>query len=256
MIARTAILLVAAAVCTGCYDRFDPPPIPHGDLTSTFSIAELHDRYYGKPFVINEEAYIAGRVTSDDRAGNFYRTFTICDDSGGAEIMAGINDIHSIYPMGCIVRVNLRGCAASESFGILQIGLPAEKHENSDVDYFYSKVNLDRYLERGSEIVRADIPVLHCDELNRSMCGCPITVSSLSLVSDDVEPLWQGYRLFEDDFGNRIYTYTSSYADFADERVPDGTVSIMGILQYGRVSGTETFILKMRTREDCISDNY
>lgn len=254
MIARCVIAIIAAITVTGCYDSFHMPQ-QHNTFTRSYAISSLHSSYDGEPFTVSEDIYIVGRVVSSDRAGNFYRTFVVCDESGGAEIMAGINDIHSVYPYGSQVKINLLGCAVSESLGVMQIGLPAEKYENRDVDYFYSKVNLDKHIERGSDVVDIEIPVLRICELEKSMCGCPVTVEALSASEENIDRIWFGYHIFEDHEGNKILTYTSRYADFAEDMVPDAAMTITGILQYGKVAGEERFIIKMRDREDCAAYN-
>ena len=255
MILRIAIIAATLAVCCGCYDTFERPAERHETIIPTVTVAELHSRYYGKPFVIDADMSVAGYVASSDRAGNFYRTFVVCDGSGGAEIMAGIHDLHSIWPVGCVVSVNLCGCAVGEYMGVLRIGLPAEAYDYYDVDYFYSKVNLDRHIVRSGEVKDAEIKVLRADELERSLCGCLVRIESLRLLPDYAGSSWDGYRVFEDSAGCRIGTVTDSYADFAGDTLPDGAVDITGILQYGKVSGEEMYILKMRDIEDCIANN-
>lgn len=261
-----AVAICAAVLCCGCYDTFDTPNgVAVREVAPNASVRELRDMYYGKPMVVSEKIIIGGYVTSSDKAGNFYRTFTIRDASVGVEIMAGTRDLHNVYPEGCYVCVDVGGCAAGESRGVLQIGAEAESYDNFDVDYFYSKVELDRRIFRSSRNpVSIDIPVVAYSDLDRALCGCPVTLAGLKSVrpselAENERCTWSGYRMFEDDEGRRIYTYTNAYADFADDTVPDVTVDITGILQYGAVAGEsdDCFILKMRSREDCkcIGDN-
>lgn len=259
MTVRVLFASVATVLCCGCYDTFDAPADVGRDAVPNTTIRKLRDFYYGKPFVVHDDMVVGGYVTSSDKSGNFYRTFTIRDASGGAEILAGTSDLHNVYPVGCYVCVKLEGCAVGESRGVLQIGAEAETYENLDVDYFFSKVELDRRIFRsGMDIESIDIPVLPYSELEVSLCGTPVTVCGLQLVRPtdlpEAEPcIWSGYRMFEDAGGGRIYTYTNNYADFADDEVPADCVNITGILQYGSISGEQNdcFILKMRSREDC-----
>ena len=259
MTMRVLFAMAVAVFCCGCYDTFDAPAYVGREISPNAAIRELHDFYYGKPFVVTDDMVIGGYVTSSDKSGNFYRTFTIRDASGGVEILAGTSDLHNIYPIGCYVCVKLEGCAVCESRGVLQVGAEAETYENIDVDYFYSKVELDRCIIRsGRDVEPIDIPVLPYSGLDASLCGCPVRLDGLKLVRPsgfaDNEPCTlSGYRAFETAGGNRIYTYTNGYADFADDEVPDGRVNITGILQYGSISDepNDCFILKMRGREDC-----
>lgn len=255
---RLAFIIAAAALCCGCYDRHSLPDDDRRTDAPTWSIAELHGYWYGKPFVIAEDAVVRGIVTSDDYAGNFYRTFTIRDESGGAEILAGIDNLHNICPVGCRVSVRLKGCAADEERGVLRIGLPAEAYDYDALEPFGSKVEFDKRIERDGAKSDIDIPALCIADLDPSLCGTPVTVEGLTFMPDgDDSRAWSGYARFADGEGNLIFTYTSAYADFADELVPEGGVALTGILQYGKVPDAECecFILKMRSSEDCRAHN-
>ena len=215
------------------------------------TISDVHKRYYGRTIIVDSDITIGGYVTSSDKAGNFYRTFTIGDAGGGAEIMAGLDDLHNIYPEGCFVCIRLRGCAVGESMGVMRIGLPAESYDWYDVDYFYSRVNLDKYIARGDVASKLPVRTVTIDELSVEMCGLPVCIENLVCADEEVDTVWDGYKAFEDSDGRRIYTYTGRYADFADRTVPSSAVAITGILQYGRINREDSFILKMRDHEDC-----
>lgn len=257
MILRATIAVLCALALCGCYDTFKLPHEPSAGKPVTASLAELHGLWFGRPLLVEDDIVVGGVVTSSDRAGNFYRTFTICDESGAAEIMAGLTDLYNIYPVGCVVRIYVRGCAVSESRGVLQIGLPAADYENYDVDYFYSKVNLDRYIFRTGDMAGTDIPDMRLSELTVAMCGRPVTVRGLEPVLSGDDNIWSGYRVFRDSGGGIVCTYTNPYADFADEPLPAGLADITGILQYGSAEGVpgDCFILKMRSHEDCRRHN-
>ena len=95
------------------------------------------------------------------------------------------------------------------------------------------------------------------NELTADKCGCLVKICDLKPVArEDSEAgpdTWSGYRCFTDNNGNQVYTYTSEYADYADNRLPSANVDITGILQYGSIAGQsgEHYILKMRSDEDC-----
>lgn len=58
----------------------EPGTLPDADL------ALLREHFYGDPFVVQEDLTVGGYVVSDDRAGNFFRSFIIDDGSGAVEI--------------------------------------------------------------------------------------------------------------------------------------------------------------------------
>lgn len=259
----------------GCYNSTRLPDGEGAELHPNMTLAELRKLWSGETFEIQDDVVVGGVVTSSDKEGNFYQTFTISDKTGAAEIMAGMRDLHNPYPVGCRIAVRLKGCAVGVGQGVLQIGMKPKSYSNYVVDYFYTKVLLDRHIVSSDDIVDVAPVSVACAELNVEMCGTLVRVEGVQLVTDgevttenvqdgDKQPdtsqlpaLWAGYQAFADADGNRIYTYTSSYASFAAERVPTELCDITGILQYGPVAGVlgERFILKMRSDDDCTPNN-
>ena len=95
--------------------------------------------------------------------------------------------------------------------------------------------------------------------LEESLCGRLVTIEGLQLVSAkypdawevNLEGEWHGYNFFEDKEGHTIVVYTSEYATYGEHLIPEGELSITGVLQWGAVAGEERFMLKMRYEEDC-----
>lgn len=110
---------VTAAAIVGCRKFDEPTPDPAPPAAVTMSLADLHDLCRDATLEIDEQIVVGGYVTSSDAASNFYKTFTIEDASGGAEIMAGITGLHNIYPEGYYITVSLSGCAAGEHYGVV-----------------------------------------------------------------------------------------------------------------------------------------
>lgn len=235
------------------------------DVKPNMTLAELRGLWHGATFEVTKPMVVSGVVTSSDRAGNFYHTFTIADETAAAEIRAGMRDLHNPYPIGCRLWVRLEGCAVGVERGVLQIGLLPESYSNYTVDYFYSKVLLDRHIVRCGDVAEVTPTKMEYDDLRVDMCGSLVRVEGVQLQPDlpeqgeqpeqgDSQPAkWTGYRTFADADGNRLYTHTSNYADFAAEEVPTTPCDITGILQYDKVAGVEgeCFILKMRSIDDC-----
>lgn len=252
-------MMFVAIVMSGCYNSADTPRYVHESTSANTTLSSLRSMYKGYTFEIADDIIVEGVATSSDKAGNFYRTFTINDGTAGAEIMAGTNDLHNSYPPGCRVFVKVKGCAVGMSRSVLQIGMMPESFENYETDYFYSDVLLDRHIVRSGESVNVDIRTLEYEELTPSACGMPVRICDLYPVgtSEAETDTWAGYRCFTDGNGNAVYTYTSDYADFADRALPASSVDITGILQYGEISGIpgSHYILKMRSEEDCYIHN-
>lgn len=248
------LLLLCATFIAAC-KRFDEPtndiPIPQ---TPNISIADLHKQVGSRRVTISEPIIIGGYVTTSDEASNFYRTLCIEDASGGVEIMAGIYDLHNIYPEGSYLTISLAGCAVGEHYGILQVGTEAAAYSNYPTDYFSSRVLLDRHVKCYDLRQNIAPKPVRIEELRPTLCGRLVNISTLTLTAlspSNESGAWSGYNIFADQQGNTIAVYTSAYASFADEIVPTQEVSLTGILQYGDVEGEDMYIIKMRHEKDC-----
>ena len=242
------VLLCVAGV--GC-KHFDEPALEESlPDAPNIAIYDLHDMISGRTVIIEQDIVIGGYVTSSDEASNFHRTLTIEDSSGGAEIMVGLYDIHNIYPKDYYLTVSLKGCAVGEHFGVMQVGLPTAEYSYYPTDYFSSRVVVDKHIRRYNKRRSISPMPLSISELKLSDCGRLVNISNLAAEGEGV---WSGYAMFSDKSGGKVAVYTSEYADYAQNSLPTGRVSVTGVLQYGKVDGQECFIIKMRDEEDCNS---
>ena len=117
---RRIAVAFAALLTAGCYDsRFGEPDGGASGEPATETIAALRALYAGTPFTVTGDIVVAGRVTTSDRAENFYRTLCIEDNEAGLEVMAGIDHLHNDFPTGCRVTLRLKGLTVAESRGVL-----------------------------------------------------------------------------------------------------------------------------------------
>ena len=91
--------ICAAVLLCGCYNSTRLPDGEGAELHPNMSLAELRKLWSGETFEIQDDVVVGGVVTSSDKEGNFYQTFTISDNTGAAEIMAGMRDLHNPYPV-------------------------------------------------------------------------------------------------------------------------------------------------------------
>ena len=282
---RAALIAAAAMLAAGCYDSFEAPADKAAEAENAdITIADLVAMYRGSTVEISENLVISGRVTSSDRAGNFYRSLmveqvpaaageAVVGKTGAAaesvgervaavEIRVALTEMHNIWPVGCGVTVRLQGLAMGESMGVKCIGLPAAEYSYNPVEYIGSRVEADRIIARTHGPEPFGIPNLYAPMLERQMCGRIVRVVALvpsesgGAAEEGAEVRrWGGINLFEDDEdGTRIAVMVSDYADFASHAVREGRVAVTGILQYGRPEGADEdmFILKPRDEGDIL----
>ncbi len=99
-----------------------------GEIEATHTIAQLTSLYTpGKPFEIEDDIVIGGRVISSDKSGNFYNQIYIQDETGGIEVKIGKNSLYNEYKLGQKVYVV---CGPGNRTGGLTIGSYGYKSGN------------------------------------------------------------------------------------------------------------------------------
>lgn len=259
---RWGILLICGVLATSCgYDRFAPLTDDDLPVVGTLPNAELATlRHYGQetPQVVQEDMVVEGFVSSDDRAGNFYRSFFIEDATGAVEIRAGMYDLFRYVPRGRRVVLHLRGLAVGRYDGVVQVGLYAD---GDRVAEFGARPILDGYLERDVKF-RHELPLrVTIASLDEAMCGRLVRIGPVVRTAESPDRWAQpeaegiapqsGTVAFRDRAGDTVRVVTSGYADFAGERVPADSVTLTGIVSYGPIDGSRRgFVLKLRDAYD------
>lgn len=262
---RKIVLILCALVATSCgYDRFGElsetdfvgtEALPNADL------ALLYEHYYGEPVEIVEGIVFDGYVTSSDRSGNFFRSFVIEDVTAAVEIRAGFYDIYNTYQLGRRVVLRAKGLAVGKYNGIIQIGACINKYSAYRVEEFGSRVVLDTYLERDVRFAEENPAVREIGVLDENDCGRLVQIGRL-LADAPAEATWAqpegedvvattGTAIFRNCDGKELLVVTSGYADFAGEKLPADSVTLTGILMYGKFGALNNkFALKLRSLED------
>lgn len=249
-----AFAALTALLPTGCYDSsFGEPAAGGPERTVNETIAGLRARFAGSPFRVTADLTVAGTVTTSDRAENFYRTLCIEDAGASLEVMAGIDHLHNDFPIGCRVTLRLTGLTVAESRGVLQVGRPPAPGSGYATDYIGSQPALAAALVRSGETLRVPEPMrLTVAGLEPALCGRLVRIDGLRYTPEDLtDPTWAGYKRFTDADGRVVWTFVRTYARFAGEETPSGTVSLTGILQYDE-AGDGRYLIKLRDENDCL----
>ncbi len=245
-----SLCLLAA---TGCYDApFDRPGDDRTPPPVTTTIRTLYDHFAGPTFAVTGDLSVRGRVTANDRGGNFYRMLVIESDGAGLAIDVAVDRLQNDFPEGCSVTLRLKGLALGMHYGVLQAGRMPVAGSGGTTDPIPSKAALDAVLTRDSEAVETPEPApATLATLTQARCGTLVRIDGLRYAPEElVASSWAGYKRFVDATGAAIHTYVSDYADFAAEEVPAGSCSLTGILQYDD-RGDGRFLLKLRDATDC-----
>jgi len=246
------LLSLAVLSAAGCCDgSFGDPGDGGTSEPVTTDIRTLCETFVGETVVVTGDLVVAGRVTAAGRGGNFYRTLCIESDGAGLEIRAAVDQLYNDFPEGCSVTLRLGGLALGRDYGVLQAGVLPGAGSSYAADCIPSKAALDAVLVRNGESLQPVSPAVRTlSALTPEMCGTLVRIDGVRYAPEAMTSgSWAGYKRFLDDDGNAIFTYVSSYADFAGGDVPVGRCSLTGQLRYDEAK--ERFILRLRDEKDC-----
>lgn len=263
---RYIIMVMVATLMASCMGSdyaapgLDPDNAPWGNNeiteTNVVSIADLKARYastiasngYVK---IEEDMQIKGVVTGNDYAGNIYQQIPVQDETGALVIGISASALYGHLPEGQEILVDLNG---------LYIGGYGEQCQIGSV---YTSPNtgktgigrMDRYtwqkhfrLIGEADVAKADALAEDFDPSKmtdasymEANAGKLMTIRRVSFLNADGKSVFapdDGSVALTSNCANRalreyssknIVVRTSTYADFAQEVIPEGTKDIKGI---------------------------
>lgn len=226
-------MFAAAALLTACEEfqpvftgKYENPPMQEvnqesENLKVTHTIAQLVAMYSGSPWVIDEDIVIAGKVSTTDQPGNFYKSFYIQDETGGMEIKVGRNGLYNEYKPGQTVYVKCEGLTLgmygykSGNYGgqgMVQVGYkdPTGEYETA---YLEHQILVDMHIAKGAqgdpvkavELTESQLPGKNDTQKNNKYLGTLVTLKGLKYANETFTLLYLDSNKNKKDSKNRIF---------------------------------------------------
>lgn len=270
--------VMMAMLFTSCMDSgYDTPTEDNNgsqiEQTNVMTIQAVKEKYKStidaSSFkLIDEDIQIKGIVTGNDAGSNLYNELSLQDESGAIIVAISQGGLAGIFPVGATVLINLKG---------LYIGAYGNQAEIGGV-YTNAKTGatgiggMDRYLwqnhwqilDRGSE----DKATALIEPFDYSKAGDADYIwqnqGKLMRLNDVTFKNGDGKTVFAPKDGsatltnnsanrgfvgmsdNKIVFRTSTYAKFANDLIPQGKTSVIGVFTVFR----STWQILARTRND------
>ena len=212
------IIKIFFTICLlhSCNKTYDNPPINEVPIGNIISISDLKDMFPGSATVIDSNYSIFGNITCEETNGNFYKEVFMQDLSGAIKLKLKASG--GLY-IGDSIRINIQGITMSEYGELIQL-------ENVDVDQQVVKIATEKFINP----YEATIPQLSLSEdQSRLVKLNNVEFLEMGMTYADAVNLNTGSRLLSDCNGNTVSVRTSGYANFADDTLPSGNGSIVGI---------------------------
>lgn len=204
-----SLVILCAALCAceefspvTTFKYGNPAPYEPCDYKPNTTIAELV-KYYNDNKAGNAQALmsmtggkiIAGRVSTTDQPGNFYKSLYIQDETGGIEVKIGKNGLYNDFKEGQMVYVDCDDLAIgaygskNNNNGMVQIGFTGEGTDY-ETSYMELPFIIDNHVLRGDPddiqkvepvvIGEYDLPTAFDDQSTNHYIGKMVTLKGLT----------------------------------------------------------------------------
>jgi hypothetical protein len=268
IIGGIALAVLLSINFTRCIDKSFTDIAPRIDSTSlakNTTIAELKSMYPGGLIQLSDTTFynrdsiiIEGFVTSDDQAGNFYKSLVIEDATGGIEVKLDKTTLYNEYKRGQRVVVYCNDLYLGNYGGLIQIGSAFTENGYKQIGGIEGDIMINKHLfKKGNTLVPVTPLTFQVSTLTASNLSRLIKIDDAEFKK--ITSPENGSRLtYADKVGGESIDHvldicsqpsitnlvlrSSGYAKFANDTIPSLKGSIIGILSY--YNGTYQLIIR------------
>ena len=246
-----SILALTLFTATSCMNDFDAPVFsepPFGNNSigeANTTIDELKTKYASTvsangAMEVTEDCIIEGVVVANDETGNVYKQFIINDETGA--IIIGVNDVglYAALPVGQRVRIDCKGLHVGDYGLMAQVGgLYNGSIGRMNKSVFPSHVRLiGKPSKTQPEMTPEVIDESFFTNDNKAKLAKYVRLEGVEITEADGTATWAPEELQYNNVVERhikmgktsLVLRMSTYADFANEAMPDGKLNINGVL--------------------------
>lgn len=217
----TLFLVASILLLNSCTKEFDEPTaktIPVGTVMTIAEVRALH--VPGYEVKITQDISVYGVVTADESTGNLYKESYIQDETGALYLR--FTSSTGLY-IGDSVRININGAKILKYNEMLQI-------DSLHADNSVFKIKTQQY--RTPQIVTIDELVADVEGFQGKLIqldGVFFVEGGLTKTYADGVNKESVSRVLQDAGSNQIDVRTSGYANFANDTLPAGSGTFIGI---------------------------
>lgn len=267
-------LLLLASAMTACNDfDYETPSMvtPVATVQANTTIEELKNAYwpvdgkvngqnllvetdYVTPIGTNPDGshiIISGRVISNDRAGNVYKSLYIQDESGALPMSINQNSLYNTYRVGQEVVIDVTGMYIGMYRGLMQLGFPKTANTGNVEASFMPPVFFQEHVQLNGLPNPAVIDTLTVSSFNELGTTVNLPVQNdlaywqgrivrfqdVEFVEGGKADFTDGYKIttsreLKDTDGNILEVRTSGYANFREVELPKGKIDVVALVGY------------------------
>ena len=268
-------IIVLSLIATSCMNEFDEPnfeqpPFGNNEIgEATTTIAELKTKYSsiinGNSYQqITEDIVIEGVVVANDESGNVYKQFIINDETGA--IVIGVNDVglYAMVPKGQRVRIACKDLYIGGYGKMAQIGGLYNGKVGRMNRYVYPQhIRIIGTPDLNQKEMKPElIDDTYFTSANMANLAKFVRLENVSISEANGTELWapeekkNSSNVVERNIKmgkTTVVLRMSTYADFANEKIPTGKLNINGVMT--RYNNYWQFVISHTTDIEKVSNN-
>ena len=202
----------------------------------------------GRSTPIDKDIFIQGFVVANDLYREYYKSIVVTDETGGIEIDIDKHSLNAEIPIYSLVAISCNGLALGRTAGKTTLGaLPTSEYATDRI----KPADIDRYIRVFDSLAMPDPLEITVGELSAEHITRFVFIRGLEAAEqaqgltwcdpyeepDDEEedylsPLAYTERCFTDPKGDTLAVRTLNRCEYAYEYIPDGKISLAGIVDY------------------------
>ena len=240
------LLIATILLLSGCDEKFEAPPVKmpvYSGQPENITVAEFREQYATRPSrtVIVEDYILRAVIIANDISGNIYKQIYVADNTGGINIGIDQNSIYASNRVGQEVFIKLKGLSSVVYGGELQIGYRGTYANRIPWEIYREHISFNGF----PDAITVRAKAITIPQITDNMVNTLVELRNVSFVNAGGNFTTDNAiteEMIIDSEGNTLAVRTSSYCDFANDRLPAGKITLVGIL--GRYDGSWQFILR------------
>lgn len=235
---RLTYLLLVLFTVTSCERDYDAPPLnmpEYSGPAANTTLKQLKEKYAtvtsAAPALIEESLVVKARVSANDISGNIFKQVIVQDETGGISMGVEQSSVYTTYRVGQEIFIDLKGLYVVNYGGALQIGYGNTNANRIPWEIFKEQVNLNAWPD--STLIVPTV-ISNFNDLKADMNNTVVQLDNVYFVNGGQSTFAVNEsttsQTLKDANGNSVDVRTSSYANFANDKLPSGTGTLIGVI--------------------------
>ena len=227
------------------------------NFTTTHTIEELKALYENDTLRITEDVIIECTVTSTDLYGNFYKELVVEDSTDAIAIMIDASYMCNKFPVGQKIYIKCKNLYLGESYGVIKLGSTYTEYGITNFGRIQGNVVIDNHIISTCDNEPITPEILSINQINSSYIYKLVKFENVQFKERELGTTWADGENFEDvnhyivnNNQDSLIVRTSGYAKFANDTIPSGNGTIVGIL----TTYNDDYQLLVRNTDDLTFD--